>query len=66
MSSSLGALVNNLPKDAFKNLLKYFTPKQAEILKQKGFYPYEYTDSEKKIQKYHLERLFIRSSRVEV
>ena len=35
MSSSLGALVNNLPKDAFKNLLKYFTPKQAEILKQK-------------------------------
>ena len=38
MSSSLGALVNNLPKDAFKNLHKYFTPKQAEILKQKGFY----------------------------
>ena len=46
MSSSLG--VNNLPKDAFKNLLKYFTPKQAEILKQKGFYPYEYMDSEEK------------------
>ena len=48
MSSSLGALVNNLPKDAFKNLLKYFTPKQAEILKQKGFYPYEYIESEEK------------------
>ena len=48
MSSSLGALVNNLPKDAFKNLLKYFTPKQAEILKQKGFYLYEYMDSEEK------------------
>ena len=48
MSSSLGALVDNLPKDAFKNLLKYFTPKQAEILKQKGFYPYEYMDSEEK------------------
>ena len=48
MSSSLGALVNNLPKDAFKNLLKYFTPKQAEILKQKGFYPYEYMDTEEK------------------
>ena len=44
MSSSLGVLVNNLPKDAFNNLLKYFTPKQAEILKQKGFYPYEYMD----------------------
>ena len=48
MSSSLEALVNNLPKDAFKNLLKYFTPEQAEILKQKGFYPYEYMDSEEK------------------
>ena len=48
MSSSLGALVNNLPKDAFKNLHKYFTPKQAEILKQKGFYPYEYMDSVEK------------------
>ena len=48
MSSSLGALVNNLPKDAFKNLLKYFTPKQAEILKQKGFYPYEYINTEEK------------------
>ena len=48
MSSSLGALVNNLPKDAFKNLLKYFTPKQAKILKQKGFYPYEYMNTEEK------------------
>ena len=48
MSSSLGALVNNLPKDAFKNLLKYFTPEEAEILKQKGFYPYEYMKSEEK------------------
>ena len=48
MSSSLEALVNNLPKDAFKNLLKYFTPKQAELLKQKGFYPYEYMDSKEK------------------
>ena len=44
MLTSLGALVNNLPKDAFNNLLKYFTPEQAEILKQKGFYPYEYMD----------------------
>ena len=50
MSSSLGALVNNLPKDAFKNLLKYFTPEQAELLKQKGFYPYEYMDSIEKFK----------------
>ena len=45
MSSSLEALVNNLPKEAFKNILKYYTPEQAELLKQKGFYPYEYMNS---------------------
>ena len=50
MSSSLGALVNNLPKDAFNNLLKYYTPEQAEILKQKGFYPYEYMDTIEKFK----------------
>ena len=50
MSSSLGALVNNLPRDAFNNLLKYFTPEQAEILKQKGFYPYEYMDNVEKFK----------------
>ena len=48
MSSSLGALVNNLPRDAFKNLLKYYAEEQAELIKQKGFYPYEYMDSEEK------------------
>ena len=50
MSSSLGTLVNNLPRDAFNNLLKYFTPEQAEILKQKGFYPYEYMDNVEKFK----------------
>ena len=45
MSSSLEALVKNLPKDGFINLLKYFTPEQVELIKQKGFYPYEYIDS---------------------
>ena len=50
MSSSLGALVNNLPKDAFKNLDKHYTPEQAELIKQKGFYPYEYMDSVEKFK----------------
>ena len=59
MSSSLGALVNNLPKDAFKNLLKYFTPEQAELLKQKGFYPYEYMDS---IEKFNDRKLPFREA----
>ena len=50
MSSSLEALVNNLPKDAFKNLDKYYTSKQTELLKQKGFYPYEYIDTIEKFK----------------
>ena len=50
ISSSLGALVNNLPKDAFINLNKYYTPEEAELIKQKGFYPYEYMDSEEKFK----------------
>ena len=45
MPSSLGALVNNLPKDAFKNISKYYTPEEVELIKQKGFYPYEYMDT---------------------
>ena len=48
MSSSLGALGNNLPKDAFINLNKYYTPEEAELIKQKGFYPYEYMNTEEK------------------
>ena len=48
MSSSLGALAKNLPKEAFKNLNKYFTPEEADLLKQKGYYPYEFMDTEVK------------------
>ena len=48
MSSSLGALVNNLPKDGFKNISKYYTPEEVELIKQKGFYPYEYMNTEEK------------------
>ena len=48
MSSSLGALVNNLPKNGFKNISKYYTPEEVELIKQKGFYPYEFIDTEEK------------------
>ena len=48
MSSSLGALVNNLPKDGFKNISKYYTSEEVELIKQKGFYPYEFMDTEEK------------------
>ena len=50
MSSSLGALVNNLPKNGFKNISKYYTPEEVELIKQKGFYPYEFMDTEEKFK----------------
>ena len=50
LASSLEALVNNLSREDFKNLLKYFTPEEVELLKQKGFYPYEYMDSIEKFK----------------
>ena len=48
MRSSIEALANNLPEDGFKNISKYYTPEQVELIKQKGFYPYEYMDTEEK------------------
>ena len=50
LNTSVEALVNNLPKDGFNNLEKYFKPYQAKLLKQKGFYPYEYMDSIEKLK----------------
>ena len=46
--SSIESLVNNLPKDGFKNISKCYTPEEVELIKQKGFYPYEYVDTEEK------------------
>ena len=48
MRSSIGALVNNLPKNGFKNISKYYTSEEVELIKQKGFYPYEFMDTEEK------------------
>ena len=50
MASSLEALVNNLPEGSLNNLEKYFTTKQAKLLKQKGFFPYDYMDSIEKLK----------------
>ena len=50
MASSVEALVNNLSEDDFKNLKKYFTPEEIKLLKQKGFYPYEYMDDIEKLK----------------
>ena len=50
MGSSLEALVNNLPKDAFNNLERYYTKEEAELIKRKGFYPYEYMNTEERFK----------------
>ena len=50
MASSLEALVNNLPEGALNNLNKYFTSKQVKLLKQKGFFPYDYMDDIEKLK----------------
>ena len=50
MGSSLEALVNNLPKDAFNNLERNYTGEKAELIKRKGFYPYEYMDTEERFK----------------
>ena len=45
MNESLESLVNNLPGDAFNNLERYYKGEKLSLVKQKGFYPYEYMDS---------------------
>ena len=44
MNSSPEKLVKNLSKNDFKYLTKELGPKNLELLKQKGAYPYEYMD----------------------
>ena len=48
MGSSLEALVNNLPKDAFNNLERYYTTDEVRLIKRKGVYPYEYMNTEER------------------
>ena len=48
--SSIEALVCNLPKDGFKNLEKFFEPEHVKLLKQKGFFPYDYMDKLEKLK----------------
>ena len=50
LKSSVEALVKNLSKDGFNNLEKYFTTEQVKLLKQKGFFPYDYMDNIEKLK----------------
>ena len=42
LSSSLDSLIQNLTNNNFKYLVQEFDNNVLDLLKQKGFYPYEY------------------------
>ena len=48
MSTSLEALVNNLPDEGFNNLSRYYKGDKLRLLKRKGVYPYEYMNTEER------------------
>ena len=50
LAASLDVLVSNTPKDGFKIVDNKYPPEQAKLIKQKGFYPYEYMDSVEKFK----------------
>ena len=54
MSTSLVKLVNNLSKDAFVNVKKYYAKDELDLLTKKGVYTYEYMDSPKKLKETQL------------
>ena len=57
MPTSLGSLVNNLPKDAFNNVKKHYAEEdKLSLLIRKGVYPYDYMDSPEKLKETELPR----------
>ena len=50
MAASLDKLVNNLPKEDFNNLKRYYTGDKLSLLIRKGVYPSEYMDSLEKLK----------------
>ena len=50
LNSSLDVLSNNLPEEECKNLKRYYDGEKFKLVKRKGFYPYEYMDSETKFK----------------
>ena len=42
LSSSLDSVVNNLGKNEFKHITQEFDSNILDLVKQKGFYPYEH------------------------
>ena len=52
MAMSLDKLVNNLPKDAFNNIKRYYA--NEGLLTRKGVYPYEYMNSPERLKETQL------------
>ena len=54
MATSLDKLVNNLPKDAFNNIKRYYANEKLSLLTRKGVYPYEYMNSPERLKETQL------------
>ena len=54
MAASLDKLVDNLPKDDFNNVQRYFADDKLSLLAKKGIYPYEYMDTLEKLKETQL------------
>ena len=54
MDGSLDKLVNNLPKDAFNKVKRYYVEDKLDLLTRKGIYPYEYMDMTEKFKETQL------------
>ena len=54
MATSLDKLVNNLPKDAFNNIKRYYADNKLSLLTRKGVYPYEYMNSPERLKETQL------------
>ena len=54
MNESLEKLVNNLSKDAFNNVKRYYAEDKLDLLTRKCIYPYEYMNSSEKLKETQL------------
>ena len=54
MATSLDKVINNLSKDAFNNVKRYYAEDKLSLLTIKGIYPYEYMNSPEKLKETQL------------
>ena len=54
MNVSLSSLVNNFKEENLKNVKKYFSKDQIKLLTRKGVYPYDYMNSDERMEESQL------------